>query len=104
MVRAQWAQRPMLWQIYPQEADAHRIKLDAFLDRYCRALPPGAGHACRKAWHAWNGEGDMRAAWPAMRAALPALRAQMPGWVAGLRGLGDLAGNLLAFIRDRVPR
>ncbi|MBJ7264765.1 MAG: elongation factor P maturation arginine rhamnosyltransferase EarP, partial [Burkholderiaceae bacterium] len=31
-VRAQWAARPMLWNIYPQEEGAHRVKLDAWLD------------------------------------------------------------------------
>ena len=30
-VRAQWAARPMIWHIYPQSDDAHRVKLDADL-------------------------------------------------------------------------
>src|SRR5690606_8524637 len=38
-VRAQWAARPLVWHIYPQAEDAHRIKLAAFLDRYCAGLP-----------------------------------------------------------------
>ena len=32
-VRAQWAGRPFVWQIYPQHDGAHAAKLDAFLDR-----------------------------------------------------------------------
>jgi uncharacterized repeat protein (TIGR03837 family) len=48
-VRAQLAGRPMLWQLYPQQDGAHRIKLDAFLSRY-RA--PGNAEL---AWCAWNG-------------------------------------------------
>jgi hypothetical protein len=42
----------------------------------------------------------MRAAWPAFRAAMPALQAHMPGWRQRLHALGDLAGNLVAFIRQ----
>ena len=36
-VRAQWAARPLLWQIYPQQEGAHRPKLEAFLELYCPA-------------------------------------------------------------------
>jgi uncharacterized repeat protein (TIGR03837 family) len=32
-VRAQWAARPLLWHIYPQEDDAHWAKLEAFVAR-----------------------------------------------------------------------
>ena len=99
MVRAQWAQKPFVWQIYPQEEDAHRIKLDAFLDRFSARLPEPAAAACRAAWHAWNGDGDMTACWPALDAALPALQAAMAAWAGNLRGHGDLAGNLLAFMK-----
>jgi hypothetical protein len=37
--------------------------------------------------------------WPAFREALPALHAYMPGWSAQLRRQGNLAANLMAFIR-----
>ena len=32
LVRAIWANKPFIWQIYPQDDDAHHDKLDAFLD------------------------------------------------------------------------
>jgi uncharacterized repeat protein (TIGR03837 family) len=100
VVRAQWAQRPLVWQIYPQEEDAHRVKLDAFLERYCAGMAPELAAATRAAWHAWNGDGDWRAAWPAYRQALPALRAHAEEWSAMLAAHGDLAGNLLAFAAE----
>lgn len=103
MVRAQWAQRPLVWQIYPQQEDAHCVKLDAFLALYCAGMAPEVAQACRNAWHAWNGDGDMGARWPALRASLPALQAHMANWNEGLRSLGDLAGKLLDFIAERVP-
>jgi uncharacterized repeat protein (TIGR03837 family) len=100
VVRAQWAQKPFVWHIYPQQENAHRIKLDAFLDRFVEGLVPDAARACRSAWHAWNGDGDMGVEWPAFREALPALHAYMPGWSAQLRRQGNLAANLMAFIRS----
>ena len=36
-VRAQWAQRPLVWNIYPQAENTHWIKLHAFLDRFAAA-------------------------------------------------------------------
>lgn len=59
LVRALWAGKPLVWQIYPQSDDAHHAKLEAFLDmlhapaslrQFHRAwngvipLPQGAGH------------------------------------------------------------
>jgi len=35
-VRAQWAGKPFIWDIYPQDVDAHLIKLDSFLDLYLK--------------------------------------------------------------------
>jgi uncharacterized repeat protein (TIGR03837 family) len=32
LVRALWAGQPFVWQIYPQEDNAHHAKLEAFLD------------------------------------------------------------------------
>ena len=49
LVRALWAGKPLLWQIYPQSDAAHHEKLDAFLDML------GASASLRR-WHAvWNG-------------------------------------------------
>ena len=31
-IRAQWAGQPLIWHIYPQDEDAHLIKLQAFMD------------------------------------------------------------------------
>jgi uncharacterized repeat protein (TIGR03837 family) len=49
LVRALWAGRPFVWQIYPQDDGAHRAKLQAFLETL--DAPPQV-----RAWHAqWNG-------------------------------------------------
>jgi uncharacterized repeat protein (TIGR03837 family) len=49
LVRALWAGKPFVWQIYPQDDGAHRAKLDAFLDWF------GAPASLRDFHHAWNG-------------------------------------------------
>ncbi|WP_218508899.1 elongation factor P maturation arginine rhamnosyltransferase EarP [Variovorax sp. dw_308] len=48
-VRAIWAGAPMVWQIYPQDDDAHHIKLAAFLDWL------GAPASLRHGHTIWNG-------------------------------------------------
>lgn len=49
LVRALWAGKPLVWHIYPQDDDAHHVKLQAFLD--VLNASPGLRH-----WHsAWNG-------------------------------------------------
>ncbi len=52
LVRALWAGKPLLWQIYPQSDTAHHDKLDAFLAML------GADASMRQ-WHTrWNGIGN----------------------------------------------
>jgi len=43
-----WANKPFVWQIYPQHDDAHHSKLDAFLD--VLNAPP----SLRDFHHVWN--------------------------------------------------
>ncbi|VTU16082.1 hypothetical protein SRS16CHR_01683 [Variovorax sp. SRS16] len=51
LVRALWAGAPFVWQIYPQDDDAHHMKLDAFL---AWAQAPRSLHDFH---HLWNGMG-----------------------------------------------
>lgn len=53
-VRAQWAARPFVWHIYPQEEDAHWVKLNAFLDLYLAGLPENLADNIRTLWFSWN--------------------------------------------------
>jgi uncharacterized repeat protein (TIGR03837 family) len=52
LVRALWAGKPFVWQIYPQDDDAHHKKLNAFLD-WLQAPP-----SLRRAHRIWNGLPD----------------------------------------------
>ncbi len=49
LVRAIWAGRPLVWQIYPQHDGVHHVKLDAWLNWL------GAPATLRNFHHAWNG-------------------------------------------------
>jgi uncharacterized repeat protein (TIGR03837 family) len=52
LVRALWAGAPLVWQIYPQDDDAHHVKLNAWLDWL------GAPPSLRRFHHVWNGFDD----------------------------------------------
>ncbi len=52
LVRALWAGAPLVWQIYPQDDDAHHEKLNAWLDWV------GASPSLRLFHHVWNGVGS----------------------------------------------
>jgi uncharacterized repeat protein (TIGR03837 family) len=54
-VRAQWAGRPFVWQIYPQHDGAHGTKLNAFLDVFLQNAAPEMAASVRRLFAAWNG-------------------------------------------------
>ena len=94
LVRALWAGRPLVWQIYPQSDLAHHDKLDAFLN-WLQA-PPSL-----RCFHA---------VWNAVRAGpLPTLDAStLQEWAeciqaarARLLAQDDLATQLLGFVHKR---
>jgi len=97
VVRAQWAGRPFVWQIYPQTEDAHLVKLEAFLNRYLQDFEAAA--AVRECWHAWNGCGNIAAAWSDFVAQRKALEQHGEVWAGRLDQTGDLADNLARFVR-----
>ncbi|OZI54433.1 elongation factor P maturation arginine rhamnosyltransferase EarP [Bordetella genomosp. 4] len=49
LVRAAWAARPLVWQIYPQDENVHLEKLEAWLTRY---PAPAEAQAAIRAWNA----------------------------------------------------
>jgi uncharacterized repeat protein (TIGR03837 family) len=95
-VRAQWAGKPFVWQIYPQHDAAHLAKLDAFLMRFVVNAGAGLASDVRRFWYAWN------AASPALPA-LPApsdWRRHCRAWRTGLLAQPDLVAQLLGFVAE----
>lgn len=99
LVRALWAGKPFVWHIYPQDDGAHRVKLDAFLDRYCAGLPDGAADALRRFWHAWNDETASAGEWQAFIQHLPEIAERTRNFRDDLAQLPDLTKTLADFCR-----
>jgi uncharacterized repeat protein (TIGR03837 family) len=94
-VRAQWAGKPFVWHIYPQDEDLHHKKLRAFLQRYAVALPGMAGFSL-----CWNGAAateDWAGCWSAFGREMPEMVQRAVDWQQQMLAHGDLAGNMLAF-------
>jgi len=103
-VRAQWVERPFVWQAYPQDDAAQFVKLDAFLDRYLRGMGDDrhSAEAVRAFWRAWNGRGDIAATWPGFRGVLPQLTLHGKAWATEISEAGHLARNLVRFCCERL--
>lgn len=99
-IRAQWAGRPLVWHIYPQEEDAHWDKLNAFLELYIRDLSSQATAALRDFWRAWNDGVGSGAAWVEVLAHEAELLAHADRWTHKQVANGDLAGKLVFFYTD----
>jgi uncharacterized repeat protein (TIGR03837 family) len=89
-VRAQWADKPFVWQIYPQHDKAHLTKLGAFLDRF------GNEPELRAFWRAWNAGG---ASLPRLPATAP-WRRRCETWRESLLAQSDLATQLVGFAAE----
>jgi uncharacterized repeat protein (TIGR03837 family) len=97
LVRALWAGRPFVWQIYPQQDGAHRAKLDAFLDVTDAPAPV-------RDWHGhWNGFGnsDVASSLPLgePKSASQAWQAWADGMGLQIAGQADLVSQLCAFVQ-----
>jgi hypothetical protein len=97
-VRAQWAGKPFIWHIYPQDENLHHKKLRAFLQRYAAELPQLSRFSLR-----WNGapvDGeaeDWAALWAGVQVERAAGVSRAATWQQQMLSHGDLAGNMLLF-------
>ncbi|WP_395316462.1 elongation factor P maturation arginine rhamnosyltransferase EarP [Variovorax sp. UC74_104] len=92
LVRALWAGAPLVWQIYPQDDDAHHEKLNAWLDWL------GAPPSLRLFHHAWNGFGDAALPEPEMHG--PWLETALDAR-ARLLAQDDLVTQLRKFVTQK---
>lgn len=96
-VRAQWAGRPFLWNIYPQHDMAHAAKLDAFLARHLHVARPATAQAVAAWMRGWNGLASLPRALPA----LDEWQAHVRFWRETLRVQTDLTTQLLALVVEK---
>jgi uncharacterized repeat protein (TIGR03837 family) len=101
-VRAQWAGRPFVWQIYPQDGNAHAVKLEAFLGHHLAGAPTDLAGDIRQLFLQWNGLA------PPHPMRLPVDRdawaAHSQAWRAHLARQTDLTGQLLRFVVEKRSR
>lgn len=96
LVRALWAGKPLVWQIYPQHDAAHHAKLESFLDLL------QAPESQRQFHRVWNGMSSQALKAPEIGAWTPAAC----GTRERLMSQADLVRRLLEFVAAllRQPR
>ena len=98
IVRAQWAGKPFVWHIYPQDDNLHHVKLRAFLQRYSDGIDSLTELCCH-----WNGASTNheQAGWPDLwrqfQADAPTMACRAADWQRKMLENGDLASNLIEF-------
>lgn len=102
LVRAIWAGRPFVWQLYPQHDGAHHAKLQAFAALLRDA---GAPPALLQWMGAWNADAPAQAAPPELGDALLADGARAVQRLAQrLAALGPLTERLVRFAPSHPAR
>lgn len=98
LVRALWAARPFVWQLYPQADTAHLAKLAAFLRLYLAQASPAVQATVGAAFDGWNRGTALK---------LPALGATSE-WAAlarrqqqSLLGATDLTAELCRLVAEK---
>ncbi|MBL0633624.1 elongation factor P maturation arginine rhamnosyltransferase EarP [Aeromonas dhakensis] len=101
-VRAQWAARPFLWHIYPQEEQAHMVKLNGFLDHYLAQLPTATSQWLRGFSHALNQGENTREWWAQWPDHAAIWQQHGRHWSHKLLQDGDLVTRLVKFLESRI--
>ena len=98
-VRAQWAGKPFIWHIYPQDENLHHKKLKAFLQRYASDFPQ-----LRTLSLAWNAalaeETNWTDLWNHFQQERQKIETETSAWTRSMRENGDLCANLLSFTKE----
>lgn len=105
-VRAQLAGKPMVWQIYPTEDNAHQVKLKQFFSLYCAELEPRAALALWRCWQAWNRTDEqlnMADCWIDLLAYMPTLKTHALGWQHRLLNGPELVSEILTWRSKQTP-
>ncbi len=95
-IRAHWANRPLLWHIYPQQENAHLVKLEAWLETMQVAVPE-LPEAYLDAQRAWNREETSIAYWRQLLQICADARIHHQRFIDSLSRQTDLATRLIDF-------
>jgi len=101
-LRAQWAAKPFIWHIYPQEDDYHLVKLEAFMKIYCDNLAAEISTA----WCGVNltfNQGNQHAVvnyWQQLHSVILPLQQHALNWPNNALNDADLASRLVQFVKN----
>jgi len=102
-LRAQWAAKPFIWHIYPQEDDYHLVKLQAFMQIYCDNLAPEIATTWSEVNLAFN-QGNANAVvthWQHLNSVNVSLMQHAIQWPINALKDADLASRLVQFV-DKI--
>lgn len=100
LVRALWASKPMLWDIYKQAEDAHLDKLQAFFELYGDGLSEPVLQALHGFYWAWNQQADLAGPWQRLQQHWLPLSQHAQKKAQELAKAPDLASGLVQFCSD----
>ncbi|MDD8058341.1 elongation factor P maturation arginine rhamnosyltransferase EarP [Shewanella metallivivens] len=101
-LRAQWAAKPFIWHIYPQEDDYHLVKLQAFMRIYCDNLAAQIAATWTEVNLAFN-QGDAKAVvnhWQQLNSVILPLQQHAINWPNNALNDADLASRLVQFVKN----
>lgn len=101
-IRAIWAGKPFIWRPYPQEDGAHRIKLDAFVDRLGPHFEAAQTTLIREFMHAWTAGQGCGRLWPKWLELTESMKPGFAQFRQALRAQPDLACRLIQFVEQRL--
>lgn len=101
VIRAHWAGKPFIWQIYRQQDDVHLDKLNAFMQRYLADMPKELAESVRRFWLNWNTDAELAQSWQDFVALLAQISDFNRHWRTQLLANGDLASNLVHFVEKK---
>lgn len=101
-LRAQWAAKPFIWHIYPQEDDYHLVKLEAFLKLYCDNLPPKIAGYWSELNLAFNQaqQSSVSLHWQNLNPVNLPLLHHAKQWPINALNAADLATRLVQFVKN----
>lgn len=99
-VRAQWAGKPFIWHIYPQDKDLHLVKLNAFLA--CHTAKTEHSVAFSVGWNAAANDAhewliNLTKEWTLLAEDFPKIANISTEWEIEMMKNGDFTSNLVKF-------
>mgnify|MGYP000476298737 FL=1 len=103
-LRAQWAARPFLWHIYPQEEAAHLEKLQAFTARYSQKMSPELAVTVQQLFLSFNQEqpAELQQNWEKLQKQWPEWQQHAHSWPQTALAGGNLASQLVQFAEKQL--